>query len=96
MPLLPSIDYPVTRPFTLPYFNVIVYILGILWIAFITLLNVAAVGYDVVSVYSTSFNSSTLLWYEKFALTSRLFPRSWSCDPAVLEPGEGITSRCRG
>jgi hypothetical protein len=94
MPTLPLIEYSVTRPFTLPYFSVIVSILGIFWIAVITILNVAAVGYDAVPVYSTSFNSSTLLWYEKSALISWLFPPSWSCDPAIIEPGEGITSWC--
>lgn len=87
---IPKIEYPLTQPFTLPYFTVIVCALGVIGTALITVMNVAAVGYDVVQVYSTSFNSSDLLWYEKFAPIRWLFPASWSCHPTVIEPGQGI------
>lgn len=90
----PQPDYPLTRSFTLPHVNIIFYALGVSWIAIVTVLNVAAVGYDTVPVFSTSFNS-TLLWYEKFAPLRWLFPPSWNCTPAVIEPGEGSShSRC--
>jgi hypothetical protein len=36
------------------------------------ILNFAAVGYDPIPIYSTSFNSSSLLWYEQFPLTPYL------------------------
>jgi hypothetical protein len=90
MHLFPRPEYPVTHPFTLPHFTIIVYVLGTFWTIVVTILNIAAVGYEVVPVFSTSFNSSTSLWYERFAPISWLFPASWICDPAVIEPGESI------
>jgi hypothetical protein len=59
MPSLPRLEYPLTMPITLPHFTLVICILGVFWTTLITILNVAAVGYDVVSVYSSSFNSST-------------------------------------
>src|SRR5277367_4970341 len=90
---LPSLGYPVTRPFTLPHFTLIVIGFGIVWTVLITILNVAAVGYDLVPIYSTSFNSSTstLFWYEKFAPIRWLFPPSWICDAAVIQHGQRTT-----
>ena len=74
MRFLPAVEYTPTQPFTLPHFTIIVYTLGILWTTLITILNVAAVGYDTVQIFSTSFNSTTPVWYERFAPISWLFP----------------------
>jgi hypothetical protein len=88
-----KLKYPFTQPFTIPHITIIVCALGVLWTIVVTLVNVAALGYDVVPVYSTSFSSSgTLLWYEKFVLTRWFFPASWSCDPMVLEPWQRTIS----
>ena len=73
----PKPEYSITREITIPYFTPILYLVGFLWIAIVTLLNVAAVGYDTVNIYSPSFNATQLLWYEKFPLTKGLFPPSW-------------------
>jgi hypothetical protein len=90
MRFLPALEYSPTQPFTLPHFNIVVYTLGGIWTTVITILNVAAVGYDTVQTLSTSFNSSTPLWYERFVLTRWLFPASWSCSAFLIEPGDGI------
>lgn len=87
---LPKLEYSITRPFTLPYFTAIVYTLGVMWIIIITVFNVAAVGYDSYPLYSTSFNSSIRLWYERFVLTKLIFPQSWSCNSVVIEAGQGL------
>ena len=87
---LPKLEYPVTRRFTLPYLTLVVCVLGLIWITLVTLVNVAAVGYDVVTVYSTSFNPPSLLWYEKRTSFRWLFPPGWSCNPASMEPGQGL------
>ena len=62
------LEYPVTRAIRLRRTWATVLILGaILWITVITLINVAAVGYELVPLTSTSYSSSeSLLWYERF------------------------------
>jgi len=89
MRLFPPLEYSPTQPFTLPHFTIIVYTLGLLWTIFITVLNVAAVGYESVPVFSNSFNSTTPLWYERIAPIGWLLPASWSCLPLLIEPGQG-------
>jgi hypothetical protein len=83
---LPRLHYSITRPFTIPYYTEFVLFFGLLWVGLVTLFNVAAVGYDIVQVFSTSFEPPTQLWYEKFSLTKELFPSSWTCTPALIEP----------
>lgn len=87
---MPSIfQYPVTRQFTLPHFTLGVIILGLLWTTFITIINFAVVGYDTVSLASSSFNSSDNYWYEKLPLASSWFPKSWTCSPSSIQRGQG-------
>jgi hypothetical protein len=89
LPTLPSLEYNVTRQFTLAHLSLLIYAGGIIWTILITILNVAAVGYDVVSVYSTSFLNPAPLWYERFWGVKWLFPSSWSCNPTVIAPYQG-------
>jgi hypothetical protein len=81
-------EYPVTRPFTLRHFNSALLCIGVLWSALITLLNVAAVGYETVSIVSSSFDG-TPLWYERFPLTRFWLPQSRSCQPAKIQKNQG-------
>jgi hypothetical protein len=92
---IPALEYSPTQPFTLPHFAVIVHTLGVIWTVLLTILNVAAVGYETVPIFSTSFNSSTPLWYERFVLTRWLFPASLSCSPFLIEPGQSSHSFIR-
>jgi len=84
-----GLEYPVTRPFTLTYLTFIIYALVFVGTILATLLNIAAVGYDVISVYSTSYNASSSLWYENIPLIKWLAPPSWQCEPGILKPGDG-------
>ena len=90
--VMPSwFEYPITRPFTLRYFTPMVLVLGLIWVTFVTLLNVVAVGYEYVPVISTSFNSSSVLWYEIFVpkSTSLWIPKTRTCAGSVIKPNEG-------
>jgi len=84
--MLPRLQYPITRSFTIRHFTEWVLVLGLLWVGLVTLFNVAALGYETIQVYSTSFTAPRLLWYEKFSVTKALFPASWVCAPALVEP----------
>jgi len=86
-------EYSITRPVTLRYFTPTVLALGVVWITFITLINVVVVGYDYVPLVSTSFNTSQELWYEE------LIPKSWSpttrsCIGSTIKIDEGGPILC--
>jgi hypothetical protein len=85
------LEYPVTRAIRLRRTWATVLILGaILWITVITLINVAAVGYELVPLTSTSYSSSeSLLWYERFMPKSSWFPRSRKCEWATIRLMDG-------
>jgi hypothetical protein len=86
---IPAIfEYSVTRPVTLRYFTPIVLLLGVVWIAAVTFVNVVVVGYDYVPLVSTSFNTSKELWYEAY------MPKSWApqtriCAGSTIKIDEG-------
>lgn len=82
-------QYNVTRDFS-DRFTVILLIVGVLWISFITLVIAVVVGYEYDPLWTTTFNSSTTLWYEKhFPWTSRVF-QTQICQPAELQVTEGM------
>lgn len=86
------LEYPVTRPISLGRLWTALIILGaIIWITFITLVNVAAVGYELVPITSGLYNSSTLLWYERFMPTSSWIPKSRTCDWTLIKLLEGLS-----
>ena len=86
---MPAIfEYPVTRPVTLRYFTPTLLVLGVVWITFITFVNVVVVGYDYVPLVSASFNISQELWYQEFV------PKSWApktriCAGSTIKIDEG-------
>jgi hypothetical protein len=86
-----TIEYPITRPFNFRYFSQGFIVLACLWLAFITLVNIIAVAYDNTPIQSTSYYSSTKLWYEKFT-PSFLLPSTWSCDGSVIPLDTGHLS----
>src|SRR3982074_2020319 len=82
-------EYQITRPFTLRYFSPIIIVLGVLWIALITVINIATVGYESVTVESISFNSSTPLWYQRFFPEVSWIPKARNCTGSVIKANEG-------
>ena len=87
----PTPQYSVTRNITIPYFTPILWLLGIIWVGIVTLLNIAAVGYDTETLYSESYYNPQTLWYERFSLTRPFFPHSWTCTPATINSFSRIT-----
>ena len=83
------LEYPVTRPIPLNRIASIAFIVGaLLFIGLVTLINVVAVGYELIPITSTEFNSSGKLWYD------HLLPVSWrptilTCQPALINLNEG-------
>lgn len=88
------LEYPITRPLSLGIcFNVAIIVLGIAWVALITVFNVAAVAYELVPITTTQFSNSYTLWYEGF------IPSSWvsaarTCNGSLISLNEGIWPRC--
>jgi hypothetical protein len=90
------LEYPVTRPITLCRFWKCVLVLGaIIWVTLITLVNVAAVGYELVPVTSSVFNSSAVLWYERFMPISSWIPKSRTCEWSIIKVLEGYSCLVR-
>ena len=86
---LPTLDYPITRNFP-PRFSLIIIIVGVFWTAFITIVIVVAVGYEYVPEYSTTFNSSETLWYERRFKWIPWIPVPQVCSPAEIRVTESI------
>jgi len=82
----------VTRPFTLPHFTPILLTLGTIWVVFVTIISVAAVGYETVTIRTTAteFNSSNTVWYEKVFPTSQWIPASRSCEGSTIKTKAGL------
>ena len=78
-------DYPVTRPIQLRLFAQIVITLGILWSVIVTLISIAAVGYESVTIYSDTYNSTEKLWYEKIFPKSDWIPTSRVCEASTIK-----------
>jgi hypothetical protein len=66
-----------------------VVIFALISIAIITVINIVAVGYELVPIVSDSFNSSYKLWYDEF-LPKGLSPLSQTCERAIINVNEGF------
>jgi len=88
---MPLLEYNVTRPVTLGRrVTVGIIVAGVTWIIVVTLINVAAVGYELVQLSSTNFNNTSQNWYEKFIPGSDgIIPSSWNCTYSVIKLNEG-------
>src|SRR5579859_1384095 len=80
-------EYSITRPFTLRHFTTTLFIAGTLWVSFVTLVSIAAVGYENVAMQMgpADFNSSSKLWYEKVFPTSQWIPSSKVCEGNTIK-----------
>ena len=86
------LEYPVTRPIVLRRWVIACIISGaVIWIVLITLVNVVAVGYELVSVSSTDFNNTARNWYEKVNHLNHVIPSSWNCLYSVIKVNESCS-----
>lgn len=86
---VPWFDYPITRPVTLRHFNPVILVLGVVYVVFITLINIVAVGYETTSILSVAYNRSDSLWYEHFLPKAGGLPETWTCSPSTIKVTEG-------
>jgi hypothetical protein len=59
-------QYPVKKEITLKWLTPILIVVGLLYVIVITLVNVAAVGYETIVYTSPDYNGTHSLWYDKF------------------------------
>jgi hypothetical protein len=90
----PWFYYTVSQPITLRHFNLAFLIVGVSYVVCITLLNVAAVGYQPVTVTDSDYNKTVTTWYTRFLENSSLFPEPWTCHPATVSINDGFTLFC--
>lgn len=83
------LEYPVTRPVLLGRWSTRSVVVGwTLWVTAIILTNVIAVGYESVSMASTSYKEKPILWYQRF-LPGGVAPQSRECEGSVIKQLEG-------
>ena len=78
-------SYGLTRPVTLKWFNITALLLGIIYVVFITLLNVVAVGYEYVSVINHDYNDTNVNWYENFLPKNAGVPPTRRCNGSTIK-----------
>ena len=87
------LEYPANAGKFSAAFTFTVLILGVFWIILITIVNVAAVGYELVPFISTSYNGSANLWYERL-LPDKWKPETRSCEASTFLLGQsGLPAR---
>jgi len=69
-------------------FTYVFLILGAIYIILITVVNVAAVGYELVPFISSSYNGSANLWYEGL-VPERWKPVTRSCEASTFSLNQG-------
>src|SRR5271163_1618319 len=86
------LEYPVTRPIPLTRSAIIGILLGAgIFTGLVTVINVIAVGYELVTTTSSDFNATVVLWYDHF-LPSTWRPNNLICQPAVINLNEGCSN----
>lgn len=89
------LQYPISRPLSLGVcFNITIIVLGIVWVALVTVFNVATVAYEVVPIISTQFNTSYTLWYERFGPFFSWLSAARTCNGSLISLNEGVRQRC--
>jgi len=85
----PWFTYSLNRDISLPHFNIAFLSVGVVYVVFITFINVIAVGYENKSVLSTIFNGSGhSLWYVNFIKS--VYP-THSCNTSTITVTDGVT-----
>ena len=78
------LEYPVTKPISVSLrTNLALVAFTVLFVGVVTIINIIAVGYEVVPVIAPSYHSTDVLWYEKF-LPRNWLPKTLDCNPATI------------
>lgn len=84
-------EYSITRPITLSRWAFALILVGVIvWSVLVTLISVAAVGYELIQLSSTDYNGTYSVWYDDFVRpVSGLIPKTWNCVPSIIKLNEG-------
>ncbi|KAJ6569025.1 hypothetical protein B0H19DRAFT_1134456 [Mycena capillaripes] len=66
----PILDYPITRPYPWPAFTPLVTLLSCMVLVGLTVLNIAAQGYESITVLQSNFSNDTSRWLPSFGTGS--------------------------
>ena len=69
---------------------ILLILVSVIYVTVITLVNIAAVAYELVPVTTTLYNGSNPIWYERLFPSSTLWtPPSMNCDGSIIRILEG-------
>ncbi|KAJ6529125.1 hypothetical protein DFH09DRAFT_1045264 [Mycena vulgaris] len=88
---MPSIDYPLTRPFPGRFFAPVAYLGAIIALGFLTSVNVALTGYETITIFKSDYNVTQTFWYEHY-LPSLAQKPGTLCDTRVFNLGDTFTT----
>ncbi|KAH8826071.1 hypothetical protein DL96DRAFT_1607099 [Flagelloscypha sp. PMI_526] len=66
MGILPRLEYSITRPYPWAWYSETVTFLSVSFLVIVTLVNVAATGYEPITFISTNFNETQKFWWSAF------------------------------
>jgi hypothetical protein len=80
------LEYPLSRPISVKRrWLVLIIAVAICFVLLTTMINIIAVGYELVSFTSTTYNEDHTLWYERLISVTSWLPRSRACDGTVIK-----------
>ncbi|KAF9528185.1 hypothetical protein CPB83DRAFT_360939 [Crepidotus variabilis] len=84
---IPEIEYALTRKIQWRLLAPISYAVAFIVIIFLTILNVALVGYETINVFQNDFNATQTLWFHGFLPYAKPKPGTL-CDPHLFDVGD--------
>ncbi|KAF9010454.1 hypothetical protein BDZ89DRAFT_1167690 [Hymenopellis radicata] len=85
-----AIEYNITRPIPIRWFAPVVYFFGLIVVGLLTVLNVALVGYETITIFNPNPNYTQSEWYD--ALPMRAPTPGSACAPTVFNVGDSFTT----
>src|SRR5579871_179008 len=87
-------EYQVTEEFKSRWLGPCLLISGSIWTICITLISIAAVGYEYQPVILLDYNSTVHMWYEGFIPTTQWISEPKICDGSTLKISESMCTSC--
>ncbi|KAF8887583.1 hypothetical protein BD779DRAFT_1440840 [Infundibulicybe gibba] len=88
---MPSLEYPLTRPFPGRWFAILSYIGAAVVVCILVSINTALTGYEVVTVFRADYNFTQPHWYDKW-VPSPTLKKGGQCDSHVFNIGDAFTT----
>ncbi|KAF8916397.1 hypothetical protein CPB85DRAFT_1216507 [Mucidula mucida] len=85
-----AIEYNITRPIPIRWFAPVVYFFGLIVVGLLTVLNVALVGYETITIFNPNPNYTQSEWYD--VLPMRAPTPGSACAPTVFNVGDSFTT----